>query len=241
MARRPASPGGGPSGCSRGWEPCHYHRGSVLNPTHLLNVFGALAPVGVFLILFAETGLLIGIVLPGDSLLFTAGLLSAVHKHGDVHLNLAAVVVAAFLGAVLGAQCGYLIGRKAGPRLFNREESRFFKRSYVERTRAYLDKYGEGKAVVLARFVPIVRTLMNPLAGVAELDARVFTIANLIGGLAWGVGVSVAGYFLGKSIPNVDRYLLPIIAVVVLLSLIPVFLEILRARRERGERASTSA
>jgi membrane-associated protein len=218
----------------------------VLNPTHLLNVFGALAPLGVFLILFAETGLLVGIVLPGDSLLFTAGLLSAVHKPGDVHLNLAAVVVAAFAGAVLGAQCGYLIGRKAGPRLFNREESRFFKRSYVERTRAYLDKYGEGRAVLLARFVPVVRTLMNPLAGVAELDVRVFTIANLIGGLAWGGGVTVAGYFLGKSIPNVDRYLLPIIAVVVALSLIPVLLEVLRARRERGgggdrgERASTS-
>jgi membrane-associated protein len=210
----------------------------VLNPTHLLNVFGALAPLGIFLILFAETGLLIGVVLPGDSLLFTAGLLSAVHKHGDVHLNLAAVVIAAFLGAVLGAQCGYLIGRKAGPRLFNRPDSRLFKREYVDKTRVYLDKYGEGKAVVMARFVPIVRTLMNPLAGVAELDARVFTIANLIGGLAWGVGVSVAGYFLGKSIPNVDRYLLPIIAVVVLLSLIPVFLEILKARRER---ASTSA
>jgi membrane-associated protein len=213
----------------------------VLNPTHLLNVFGALAPLGVFLILFAETGLLVGVVLPGDSLLFTAGLLSAVHKHGDVHLNLFAVVIAAFGGAVLGAQCGYFIGRKAGPRLFNREESRFFKRSYVERTRDYLDKYGEGKAVVMARFVPIVRTLMNPLAGVAELDARVFMIANLIGGLFWGVGVSVAGYFLGKSIPNVDRYLLPIIAVVILLSLIPVFLEIRKARRERGERASTSA
>jgi membrane-associated protein len=210
----------------------------VLNPTHLLNSFGAL---GVLVILFAETGLLIGIVLPGDSLLFTAGVLSATVKPGHVHLNLALVMVAAFLGAVLGAQCGYLIGRKAGPKLFNREDSRFFKRSHVERTRTYLDRYGPGRAVILARFVPIVRTLMNPLTGVAELDVRVFTIANLIGGLLWGVGVTLAGYALGKSIHNVDHYLLPIIAVVILLSLIPVFLEILKARRERGERASTSA
>jgi membrane-associated protein len=210
----------------------------VPSPTDFLNFFGALAPVGVFLILFAETGLLVGIVLPGDSLLFTAGLLSAIHRHGDVHLNLGLVVVGAFLGAFLGAQTGYLIGRKAGPRLFNREDSRFFKRSHVERTRAYLDKYGEGKAVILARFVPVVRTLMNPLAGVAELDARVFAVANLIGALLWGVGVTVAGYFLGKSIPNVDRYLLPIIALIVALSLIPVFMEIRRNRRERSSATS---
>jgi membrane-associated protein len=210
----------------------HYHGPTVsLDPTHLLNSFGAF---GVLLILFAETGLLIGIVLPGDSLLFTAGVLSATAKPGDVHLNLALVMVAAFLGAVLGAQCGYFIGRKAGPRLFNREESRFFKHSHVERTRTYLDKYGPGKAVVLARFVPIVRTLMNPLAGVAELDARVFAVANLIGGALWGVGVTLAGYALGKSIHNVDRYLLPIIAVVVLLSLIPVALEVRRSRREKA-------
>jgi membrane-associated protein len=212
----------------------------VPSPTDFLNFFGALAPLGVFLILFAETGLLVGIVLPGDSLLFTAGLLSAINKHnGDVHLNLFAVVVCAFLGAALGAQTGYLIGRKAGPRLFAREDSRFFKKSHVERTRTYLDKYGEGKAVVLARFVPVVRTLMNPLAGVAETDARVFAIANVIGALLWGVGVTVAGYFLGKSIPNVDRYLLPIIAVVVVLSLIPVALEVRKARREKREKTPT--
>src|ERR1700687_4745942 len=104
---------------------CPVRSGPVLNPTHLLNDFGAL---GVFLILFAETGLLIGIILPGDSLLFTAGVLSATRKAGDVHLNLGLVILAALLGAVLGAQCGYIIGRKVGPRLFNREDSRFFKR-----------------------------------------------------------------------------------------------------------------
>jgi membrane-associated protein len=202
----------------------------VLSPTHLLNTFGAF---GLFVILFAETGLLVGIVLPGDSLLFTAGLLSATHRHGDVHLNLVAVLAAALLGAVLGAQTGYVLGRRAGPRLFNRPDSRFFKQEYVERTKEYLEKYGTAKAVILARFVPVVRTLMNPLVGVAEVEASVFTPANLIGGVAWGVGVTVAGYILGKSVHNVDRYLLPIIAVIVVVSLIPVALEVRRSRQSK--------
>ncbi|MDQ1417601.1 MAG: rane-associated protein [Acidimicrobiaceae bacterium] len=205
----------------------------MLSPTHLLNSFGAL---GVLVILFAETGILLGIVLPGDSLLFTAGLLSATTRRGDVHLNLPVVLVAAIIGAVVGAQTGYLLGRRFGPRLFRRPDSRLFKQEYVERTRVYLEKYGPAKAVVLARFVPVVRTLMNPLAGVAEIDARVFTVANIVGGVLWGAGVTIAGYFLGKSIPNVDRYLLPIIAVVVALSLVPVVLEVRKARVEKRSR-----
>ncbi|HLQ63065.1 MAG TPA: VTT domain-containing protein [Candidatus Acidoferrales bacterium] len=186
------------------------------------------------MILFAETGLLVGIVLPGDSLLFTAGLLAATHRHGDVHLNLVAVLAAALLGAVLGAQTGYVLGRRAGPRLFNRPDSRFFKQEYVERTKEYLEKYGTAKAVILARFVPVVRTLMNPLVGVAEVEASVFTPANLIGGVAWGIGVTLAGYILGKSVHNVDRYLLPIIAVIVVVSLIPVVLEVQRSRQSKS-------
>jgi membrane-associated protein len=210
----------------------------VLSPTHLLNDFGAL---GVLVILFAETGILLGIVLPGDSLLFTAGLLCSTTERvsgHNLHLNLALVVVAAIIGAVLGAQVGYLIGRKLGPALFRRPDSRLFKQDYVVRTRTYLDKYGPAKAVFLARFVPIVRTLMNPLVGVTEMDARVFTLSNVAGGVIWGAGVTVAGYFLGKSIPNVDHYLLPIIAVIILLSLTPVFLEI---RKARGEKRSPVA
>jgi membrane-associated protein len=202
----------------------------VLSPTHLLNSFGAL---GVLVILFAETGILLGIVLPGDSLLFTAGLLSATSKAGDVHLNLPVVVLAAIVGAVAGAQTGYVLGRRIGPALFRRPDSRLFKQEYVDRTREYLEKYGSARAVTLARFIPGVRTLMNPLAGVAELDAGVFTVANVVGGVVWGGGVTIAGYFLGKSIPNVDRYLLPIIAVIVIVSLIPVALEVRKARREK--------
>ncbi len=202
----------------------------ALDPTHLLHSYGAL---GVAFILFAETGILLGIILPGDSLLFTAGLLSATTTHSAVHLNLWAVLVAAFLGAVLGAQTGYLLGRHVGPRLFRRPDSRLFRQQYVDRTRVYLDKYGPAKAVFLARFVPVVRTLMNPLAGVAEMDGRVFLASNVAGGLVWGVGVTLAGYFLSKTIHNVDHYLLPLIAVVVLVSLIPIALEIRKARRER--------
>jgi membrane-associated protein len=203
----------------------------VLSPTHLLNDFGAL---GVLIILFAETGILLGIVLPGDSLLFAAGLAcstSTTAKSGvHVHLNLAVVIGAAIIGAVAGAQTGYFLGRRFGPKLFRRPDSRLFKQAYVERAREQLEKYGPAKAVVLARFIPVVRTLMNPLAGVAEVDGRVFAISNLAGGVLWGAGVTVAGYILGKSIPNVDHYLLPIIAVVVLLSLIPVANEIRKAR-----------
>jgi len=209
-----------------------------LDPKHLLNTYGV---IGIFLVLFAETGILIGIVLPGDSLLFTAGLLASTHKAGDVHLNLWLVLLAAVLGAVIGAQTGFFIGRKAGPRLFNRPDSRIFKHEYVERTGTYLEKYGPVKAVILARFVPVVRTLMNPLVGVAEMDARSFTVANLIGGAAWSIGVTLAGFWLGKTVHNVDHYLLPIIALIILVSLIPVALEIRKARREKRERLAAPA
>jgi membrane-associated protein len=212
----------------------------VLSPTHLLNIFGAVAPIGIFLILFAETGILIGLVLPGDSLLFTAGLLSSIHRYGDVHLNLWAVLLAAALGAVLGAQTGYVFGRKVGPRLFSRPESRIFKQLHVERTRIYLHKYGPAKAIIVARFVPVVRTLMNPLAGVIEVDPVLFTVANVIGGLIWSVSITVAGYYLGKTVHNVDRYVLPVIGGVVVVSLIPVIFELNKARRKkRAKEAST--
>jgi membrane-associated protein len=223
----------------RDGRPGHrYHGLNVLNPTHLLNAFGALAPIGLALILFAETGILVGIILPGDSLLFTAGLLSATHRHGDVHLNLGLVLVAAFVGAVIGAQTGFVLGRRAGPRLFNRPDSRFFKQQYVGRTGDYLERYGPAKAVILARFIPVVRTLMNPLVGVADMDGRVFTAANIAGGFVWTVGIVLAGFFLGKSVPNIDHYILPIIAAIVALSLVPVGIEVRRSRRERTEKAA---
>lgn len=200
----------------------------------ILKAFGAAAPFGVLLCLFAETGILIGIVLPGDSLLFTAGLLASSHhsiKSGLPHINLVLLLVCAAAGALVGAQTGFLLGRKYGPRLFDRPDSRIFKRHHVERAEEVFEQYGPAKAVVIARFIPVVRTLMNPMAGILEMDARTFLLWQVIGGLVWSVGVSLAGYFAGNTVPNVDKYIYPIIAVVVIVSLIPVALEVRRHRR----------
>jgi len=197
-----------------------------LDPHSLLSTFGAL---GVFVVLFAETGLLIGFFLPGDSLLFTAGLLCTTSARSGLHLSLPAVLVAAAAGALLGAQAGYLIGRRGGPALLDRPDRPRLQQG-VDRARAALDHYGTAKAIVLARFIPLVRTVLNPLAGTVGVPARVFTGWQVAGGLAWSLGVTLAGYGLGSRIPNIDRYLLPIVAVVVAVSLLPVLLEVRRSR-----------
>jgi membrane-associated protein len=196
-----------------------------VSPRHLIETFGT---IGVLAIIFAESGLLIGFFLPGDSLLFTAGLFSA--PGAAVHLNLAAVTVGCFLAAVAGAQTGYEIGRRAGPRLFNRPDSRLFRRAHVERAEAFFERNG-AKTILLCRFVPVVRTFATVIAGVAKMDAWKFFVMNVLGALPWAVGVTLLGYALGKSIHNVDRYLLPIIGVIVVVSFVPVGLELLRARR----------
>jgi membrane-associated protein len=201
---------------------------NVLDPHGLLDHGGALA---IFLILLAETGLLIGVVLPGDSLLFTAGLLSATTGAGP-HLSLPLVLLAAAAGALLGAQIGYLIGRKAGSSLLD-PARRPKLQDATARTDGWLTRYGPAKAVVLARFVPVVRTLINPIAGIVAVPARSFTIAQVGGGLVWTTGIVLAGYWLGSHIPNIDSYLLPIIAFIVTLSLLPVALELVRSRRAR--------
>ncbi len=206
----------------------------------ILKAFGAAAPFGVLLCLFAETGILVGIVLPGDSLLFTAGLLASSHhsiKSGLPHINLTLLLVCAAAGALIGAQTGFLLGRRYGPPLFHRPSSRIFKQRHLDRAEEVFATYGPAKAIVIARFIPIVRTLMNPLAGVLEMRARTFLLAQVAGGLVWSVGVSLAGYFAGNSIPNVDHYIYPIIAVVVVLSLLPILNEVRKART-RGPRAA---
>jgi membrane-associated protein len=201
----------------------------ALDPRSLLSGLGA---IGVFLILFAETGLLVGFFLPGDSLLFTAGLLCTTGASSVVHMSLPVVLVAAAAGALLGAQVGYLIGRRAGPRLLDRPD-RPRLQDAVTRARAALDRYGAGKAIVLARFIPIVRTVLNPMAGTVGVPVRVFTTWQVLGGLVWSVGLTLAGYALGSRIPNVDTYLLPIVVLIVAASLVPVARE-LRRRRARG-------
>lgn len=202
---------------------------NVLDARSLISTFGTL---GIAVVLFAETGLLIGLFLPGDSLLFTAGVLAATSAGSTVHLHLGWVLVAAAAGALLGAQVGYWIGRAGGPWLFDRPD-RPRLADATRRTREFLQRYGAGRAIVLARFVPLVRTAINPLAGAVAVPPRTFTQWQVAGGLLWSLGVTLAGYELGRHITNIDHYLLPVIAVIVTVSLIPVALEVLRDRKSR--------
>ncbi|WP_030342252.1 DedA family protein [Streptomyces sp. NRRL S-1022] len=208
---------------------------NVLDAHSLLAAFGVL---GVGVVLFAETGLLIGFFLPGDSLLFTAGLLCTGTADRAVRLSLAPLLVAAAVGALAGAQCGYLIGRKAGGALIGRSRSRRLHEG-VRRAEELLERYGHAKAVVLARFIPVVRTVLNPMAGALEVPVRTFTLWQVAGGLVWSVGLTLAGYALGSSVPDVDRYLLPLVALIVVVSLLPLLAEVLRARRGAGAKGGS--
>jgi membrane-associated protein len=191
-------------------------------------------------VLFAETGLLIGFFLPGDSLLFTAGLLCTAAPGHPARLSLPLVIVAAVGGAILGAQTGFYIGRTGGRRLLERGRSRRLRAS-GDRAGELLARYGYGKAIVLARFIPVIRTVVNPVAGAVGVPARTFTIWQAAGGLLWSAGVTLAGYALGSAIPGIDTYLLPAIAVIVLISFIPIGIELLRSRRgaRRGDRSDS--
>jgi membrane-associated protein len=198
-----------------------------MDPKHLLEVFGV---VGLLGIIFAETGLLIGFFLPGDSLLVFAGLVAARPAASTVHVHLAVVLVGCSVAAIAGAQTGYWIGVRAGPAIFRRPDSRFFKREYVEKAHSYFDRYG-AKTIIVARFIPIVRTFANVVAGVGTMSSRAFATFNVIGGLLWVVSVTLLGYALGKNIPHAEDHLLVIEGVVIALSLVPVGLEVLRSRR----------
>ncbi|CAB4713442.1 unannotated protein [freshwater metagenome] len=200
--------------------------GLSLDPKELINSLSPYAEVAIWLIIFAETGLLIGFFLPGDSLLFTAGLLAGQGKL-DIWLLLPGVFIAAFVGD----QVGYTFGEKLGPRLFSKPDSRFFKQEYVTHTRNFFNKHGS-KTIIIARFVPIVRTFAPILAGVGEMDRKTFVIYNVIGAFLWAVGITMLGYILGDVIgESVDQYLLPIIAVIILISLIPPLVEWRRAKK----------
>jgi membrane-associated protein len=208
------------------------HLVGALNPLSSTSVLASLGALGVFLALFAETGLLIGFFLPGDSLLFTAGLLCTTTGSHSVHLSLPVVILAAIGGALLGAQTGYYIGRGGRP-LLGHTSNRFV-REGTDRAAHLLERYGYAKAIVLARFIPVVRTVLNPMAGALDVPVRTFTLWQVVGGIIWSAGVTLAGYGLGSTIPSIDTYLLPIIAVIVIVSLIPIGLELLRARRDGG-------
>jgi membrane-associated protein len=184
--------------------------------------------LGIFAIVFAETGLLLGFFLPGDSLLIAAGLVAA---SGD--LQLGGIMAAVVAGAILGNTAGYYIGQRFGPAVFRNERARFFKPEYVQQAEGYFNQYGK-LAVVVARFVPIVRTFVPTLAGVSRMPIAVFTVYNVIGAVLWGVGVPALAYYLGRLIPNLDRYILLIVGVVLVVSIIPIAMKVVQARRGRA-------
>ena len=200
----------------------------ALGPSWLApEYFIGLGLVALLVVVFVETGLLIGFFLPGDSLLFTAGLLVA---EGTFDIPLWVLLVTVPLAAIAGDQVGYTIGRQAGPRVFNRPDSRLFQQEFVDKAYGYFERYGP-RTIVLARFVPIVRTFAPVVAGVSRMHYRTFLTYNVVGGVLWGAGVSALGYFLGQVAfvrSNVEIIILAIVG----LSVLPILFELLRARRE---------
>ncbi|GAA1407081.1 VTT domain-containing protein [Glutamicibacter uratoxydans] len=198
-----------------------------LNPAVFLND-PALGPWVLLLvcgIVFAETGLLVGFFLPGDSMLFTAGMLIAT---GTIHIPLWLFAAAIFVCAFAGDQTGYIIGRKSGPAIFKKPDSRFFSQKNVEHAHEFFNKYG-GRAVILARFVPVVRTFVPVIAGVAKMNHKTFVLFNLVGAALWGIGVTLLGYWLGQF-EWVGKNIDIIFIVIVLISVIPIGFELLKAR-----------
>lgn len=181
--------------------------------------------LGIAFLVFAESGLLVGIFLPGDSLLFAAGLLSAAG-----FLNFGPLVFVVVIAAIVGDSVGYWFGANVGVNFFKRKDSFFFKQEYLKRTERFYQTYG-GRAVVLARFVPIVRTIAPILAGIGSMTYRKFLSYNMLGGFAWGAGMILLGYFLGSLIPNSEHYILPLSLVIVVISFLPILINLLSGKR----------
>lgn len=176
---------------------------------------------GVFAIVFLESGLLIGFFFPGDSLLFTAGFLAS-----QGFLDITLLITGCFIAAVLGDTLGFQIGRRLGPRIFTKDNSIFFNKKHLQTAQKFYDKHG-GKTIILARFVPVIRAFAPVVAGVGKMNYKRFLAFNLIGGILWAIGVTLAGYFLGSLIPDVDKYLLPIIGLIIIASVLPALHHIL--------------
>jgi membrane-associated protein len=185
--------------------------------------------VALTAIVFTETGLLIGFFLPGDSLLITAGLVAAA---GGLDIWLLNVLLS--VAAIVGDSVGYAIGYRAGPHIFTREDSRWFNKKHLVRTREFYERHG-GKTIILARFIPIIRTFAPVVAGVGRMDYRRFLAFNVLGGIGWVCGLTWAGYLLGQTIPDIGRYIHVVIVVVIVLSLIPIGVEWWRARAGRDD------
>ena len=223
--------------------------GLALNPLDVKGLLKTFGLVGVWVILFAETGLLIGFFLPGDSLLFLAGVAASpvADELVGTRLSLTGLLIGAPICAIAGAQLGHWLGARYGRKMFARPDSRFFKLEYVAKAEYYFQKFGPAKAVVLARFIPIVRTFLNPVAGVLGMPAKTFFLWNVIGGVLWTDGIIIAGWALAKQIRDVipdgqiDKYILPAVALIVFISILPILIEMYRERRHKKRQAQAAA
>lgn len=191
----------------------------------LISLIKAVGYAGLFFIVFAETGLFLGFFLPGDSLLFVAGFLTGQH-----FFSLPVLLLGLFISAVLGNILGYEFGRRIGPKLFSREDSLIFKKAHAIRAQGFYDKHGS-KTILLARFMPIVRTFAPIVAGVANMRYRTFFVYNLVGALLWTIGLTLLGYSLG-SVIDIDKYLLPIILLIIFLSFLPAIIAYIREKQK---------
>ena len=200
---------------------------NILDPISLIHAVGLL---GIFLVVFAESGIFVGFFLPGDSLLFTSGLLAS-----QGILNIYTLVPVVFVAAILGDNIGYTFGRKIGIKIFTKEDSIFFHKDHIARAQHFYEKYGK-KTIVLARFIPVVRTFAPILAGVGGMSYRTFLVYNIVGAFFWAVGLTLAGYLLGNLVPNVDKYLFPIIGGIILLSFLPVIREVFHILKEKHKK-----
>ncbi len=198
----------------------------IFSHTYIIESLRTIGYLGVALIVFAESGLFFGCFFPGDSLLFSAGLLAS-----QGVFNMYILVPLIIISAIVGDSVGYWFGGAVGPKIFTKEDSIFFSKQHVVRAKLFYEKYGP-KAIVLARFVPIVRTFVPIVAGVAEMHYPTFLKYNILGGIGWGAGVTLLGFWLGKKIPDIDTYLLPIVIVIIVVSVLPVVFEIIKEKRK---------
>lgn len=203
----------------------------------LVDIIIGLGIFAIIAVIFAESGLLIGFFLPGDSLLFTAGALYATGiLPGNVPINIHVFVVLLFIAAVLGDSVGYWFGRKAGPRIFKKPDAKIFKQAHIRNAQAFYEKHG-GKTIIMARFVPIVRTFAPVVAGVGKMEYGRFLMFNILGGFLWTFGITYLGYFAGKALiaagVDIDAVILPIIFLIVLLSVLPPAIHILKEKKNR--------
>ncbi|MCK9393888.1 MAG: DedA family protein [Candidatus Paceibacterota bacterium] len=197
---------------------------NILDPVVIIESAGY---VGLALVIFSETGILLGFFLPGDSLLFTAGFLASTG-----FLNLETVIIVSFFAAVIGDGFGYYLGKKFGPRIFTKTNSFWLDKKHIERTEKYFKKYG-GETIILARFLPIIRTIAPVMAGVGRIGYKKFFIYNIFGGLIWTISLPYMGYYFGKIIPDADKIILPVVVVIIVVSLFPAFFTVLRDKERR--------